>query len=260
MDLEDLTRKPVFDLETERFVGYVVGVVLDPQRTELLAVLTRTRFARPKMAVPIGSIALMHKEGVMIEKRGFRWLALYPSLWRLARRQRKEGFLVAACRGEQIGSVVDYSVSAQGRVTHLIVQRGMIGKTRRIRRDKVRAIEDGTVLLADDALQTAKPKKKPLSAGGLVASAAVLLGRGAAQAAHRVKSGTRSGLLGKSSPWTIQGEDGRTIVSEGKPLTEEALAAESARGKMSELAAAVAAGSLGRAVAKRRKKAANEKT
>ncbi len=258
MDLEDLNHKPVFDLATELFVGYIVGTVVNEDRTEMLGILVRSRFGRPKMLAPISSVALVHDEGVMIEKSGYRWLPLCWKIWRAWRRQRRSGMLRAEHQGELVGNVVDYRASKDGRITHLVIQRGMMGKTLKVRRDNVVAFEEGTFVLAAGVLDEskAKPKKKAEASDSVVDAAAVLLGKSLARASGRVKSGARSSLLGKPAPWPIRDREGRVALAEGKALTEEALALEAARGKTAELAAAVAAGSLGRSVAKRRKKRA----
>lgn len=257
LDLEDLVQKPVFDIDNERFLGYVIGSVLDSERTRLLGIVTRTRFGRPKMVAPTSSIELLHADGLMVNKAGFRWLPLQRQIWSAARAQKKTGALAAVCNEETLGSVVDCTVNEDGLITHLIVQRGMVGKTRRIRRDKVLAIEEGVVLLADDALAERKPKTKPAArpkTTGLIDSAAAVLGRTLAQATHQAKKGARSSLIGKPAPWSVTDETGSILVAEGEPLTADALAAEASRGRTGELAGAVAGGALGRSLAKRRKK------
>lgn len=255
MDLEDLAHRPVFDIDSEQFLGYVVGTVIDADRTRVLGIVTRTRFGRPKMVVPTSSVHLVHDEGIMIEKTGFRWLPLHRKIWQAWRFHRKMGQLKAMCAGKAVGVVVDYSANDEGEITHVIVQRGMIGKTLRIRRDKVLDVEDTTMRLADDAL--AKLKSKPKAAHpsrGLIDGAAALVGRGLAKVTHRVKTGARSTLVGKPAPWTIKDEKGHVLVDKGDPLTPEALAVEAARGRTGTLTGAVAGGVLGRSVAKRRKR------
>lgn len=257
MDLEDLTHAPVFDIETEEFLGYVIGTVVDPGRQRLLGVVTRTRFARPKMLAPADSIHLLHRDGVVIRKKGFRWLPMHRTIWAAARAQKKTGSLPVVLNKETVGSVVDCTATDDGRITHLMIQRGMIGKPVRVRRDKVTKVEDGVVHLAPDAFDKPKPRSQPKakeSAGGFVDEAAALFGQTLAKAAHKVKNGARSGLAGKPAPWTIEDANGRVLVERGEPLTHKALAAEAARGRTGELTGAVAGGALGRSLAKRRKK------
>lgn len=257
MDLEDLLNRPVFDINSERFLGYVVGTVVDADATRLLGILTRTRFARPKMVVPFASIHLIHEDGVLIERSGFRWLPLHRALWSAARQWKQRGHMPALCRKETVGTLVDFAVNDEGLVTHLLLQRGMVVKTLRIRRDKILGIDEGAMRLADDAL--AKPKPKPskkavagAQSGGFVNEAAALFGKTLAKASHRAKSGARSALVGKPAPWSINDDKGTLLVNEGEPLTPAALAAEAARGRSGTLAGAVAGGALGRSVAKRR--------
>lgn len=257
MDLEDLQHNPVFDMETEQFLGYVIGTVVDADRTRLLGIVTRTRFARPKMVAPAESVHLMHHDGVIIARSGFRWLPLQKAIWRASRRQRKAGQLTATCNGETVGAVFDCAVRDDGRVTHLLVQRSIMGKSVRVKRDKILKIEDGVVFLADDALEpprTKKPKEETLSRESFIEGAAAMFGKTLAKASHRVKTGANIGLTGKPAPWTVTDDDGNVLVKEGKPLTREALAVEAARGRTSEVTGAVAGGALARSLAKRRKK------
>ncbi len=256
MDLEDLQHNPVFDLENEQFLGYVLGTVVDADRTCLLGIVTRTRIARPKMIAPAESIHLLHDDGVIITKSGFRWLPLQRALWRAWRAQRRAGQLSAVCKNEKVGVVFDYGVAEDGRITTLLIQQGILGKSVRVRRDKVTKIEDGVAYLAADALAPKKPKKTPetAAAGSLVDDAATMFGKTLAKASHKLKLGARSGLVGKPAPWTITGDDGGVLVKEGRPLTAEALAVEATRGRTAELAGAVAGGTLGRSLAKRKRK------
>lgn len=242
----------MFDINSEQFLGYVVGTVVDRERERLLGLVTRTRFARPKMAVPVSSVHLFHEEGIMIERSGFRWLPLQTDMWLTARSNKKAGPAEAVLGGETVGTVVDYTVNDDGRVTHVIIQRGLVGKLLKVRRDKVIEIEENVMTLAHDAL--AQPKPKARTGGGFVDQAAAIFGRTLAKASHRVRTGARSGLLGKPAPWTIKDGEGHILVKEGMPLTPEALAAEGSRGRTGALTGAVAGGALGRSLAKRRKK------
>ncbi len=90
--------------------------------------------------------------------------------------------------------------------------------------------------------------------GGMMDEMAGVFGKSLARAAQSAKKSARATLLGKPAPWTIQGDDGRVLVAEGKPLTDAAIAAEASRGRSAALSGAVAGGALGRSLAKRRKK------
>jgi uncharacterized protein YrrD len=156
---DNLRKIPVFSDADERFLGYVLDVIVDIEKTRFLGLLIRKKIFRPKKAVPFSAILGIAKDHIVVEQGKTRWLPLYIDMWRAKFATKPYQRLVAIQESKEVGKVADFVADDDGNVILLVVEPGLLSKLRYVPRRLVDNYEDGVFTLQAGAME--KTEKEP---------------------------------------------------------------------------------------------------
>ncbi len=184
---DNLRKLPVFS-ETERFLGYVLDVVIDRNKTEFLGLVMRKRIFRPKKAVPFSAIIGVAPDHVVVEAGKTRWLPLYFRLWKARYDTKPYQKLVAVQESDEVGKVGDFVADDSGKIILMVIEPGLLSKLRYIPRRLAESYEDGVFTLEAGAMEkTEREPQWPKILEWTANKAAKAAGRVTAKAVKRFK-------------------------------------------------------------------------
>ncbi len=253
MDLqrESLLRLPVYSDHNEAFLGYVLEIVINEEKTKFLGLVFRRRIFRPKWIIPFTAIVGVAKDHIVVEHDSVRWLPFDREFWLAWRRGRLTYPMIAMENDEEVGKIVDFASMDDGTISTLVVESGFFSKLRYIPYSQVKRIEDDVFILKKGSFEISKDKKTWQE---VALSTAHKLGKATAKVKKKVQISSTASLIGKTSPIDLVNSNGDKIITKGQEITKDNLETVVRASKLSQLSAAVIGKSVGSKIKKLKNK------
>lgn len=245
MQIENVTRSHVFDLQTEKHLGRIVEPIIDYEGKKILGFIFRKAFYYPRKAFEFSAIKKVHGELMIIEKDRAKLFFRKRALWKAFKKQREVITLKLVEDGKQVGNVIDFIVDDDtGAIKTLLAEKNLLSDVYRVPVSKVKEFDIDAYVLLEDAVPK-EVKEKPSILTRALTGVVKKVTSVTKQSKEKFSEGQRNMLLGQVSPCSILDDKGRLLLGEGQIVTEETLEKLSAAKKMGELSAAVIGSGVG---------------